>query len=120
MLLVVALAAVVSACEQAAPSVSPVALPVANFPNACRGIGVDAILHGDPGDARSAWLSVGGVRNELVWPPGYKAVFTPSLVVFDESGAAVFREGDHINGACLSGAIDGTRVLRISQQDRAP
>lgn len=120
MLMVVALAAVVGACEQATPSLSPVALPVADFPNACRGIGIDAILHGDPGDARSAWLSVGGVRNELVWPPGYKAVFNPSLVVLDEGGAPVLHEGDHINGGCLSGTIGGTRVLRISQGDKAP
>lgn len=122
-LLVVVLAASLSACASevpTTPSPSPLALPVAAFPNACRGIGVNATLHGDPRDPRYAWLSVGGRRNELVWPPGYFALFQPGLVVFDSFGTAVFHEGDTVTGACLSGELGASRVLRITPSDRAP
>jgi hypothetical protein len=122
-LLVVALAAVF---ERVCVGSSDYAVAVAigpsgrGVPNACRGIGVNATLHGDPRDPRFAWLSVGGRRNELVWPPGHFALFQPGLVVFDSFGTAVFREGDTVTGACLSGELGASRVLRITPSDRAP
>lgn len=71
----------------------------------CAGIGlVDAALHGDPNDPKLAWLinAVGPSRIDLVWPSGYSARFDPQLEIVDPNGVVVMREGDQIEGACVT------------------
>jgi hypothetical protein len=79
--------------------------PVMGAPQACAGVGLAAVLHGDPSDQRVAWLEnlVDGSRLDVLWPAGYRARFAPSLEVLDASGATVAREGDAIEGACVVG-----------------
>ena len=74
-------------------------------PPACAGVGLDAVLHGDPGDSSIAWLvdRSQGERIEVRWPPGFRARFSPALVVIDISGQEVAREGDAIDGGCAEG-----------------
>jgi hypothetical protein len=89
-----------------APFIPPTqALPTLEFSlGACRGVGLDATLTGDPTDPRVAWLiGTDGRRQEIVWPPGLTARFDPELQVLDRSGAIVFRAGDHIDGGCTAG-----------------
>jgi hypothetical protein len=67
-----------------------------------RGVGLDAVLHGSPSDARVAWAvdNVSGQRIELVWPQGYQARFDPDLTIFRAGGSIVAREGDLVTGGC--------------------
>ena len=99
-------------CELA---IGPLPLPVTEFSNDCRGVGLDATLTGSPNDARLTWLVTDREgRIELVWPRGYTARFAPKLEVINESGLVVFREGDAINGGCVKGpADDPSQVLMI-------
>lgn len=81
-----------------------VLLPTTPFPDACRGIGLDATLEGSPDDPKFAWLTTtDGVRRDLVWPAGYKARFNPKLEVLSEQGVVEFRQGDVVRGACRKG-----------------
>jgi hypothetical protein len=68
----------------------------------CAGTGIDAVLHGSPGDPPSTWIIhvVDGRREEVVWPPGYSARFDPGLLLFDEAGILVGRDGTHVIGRC--------------------
>ena len=80
-----------------------------------RGVGLDATLHGSASDPHVAWAvnARGGGRFELVWPPGYRARFTPALVILDGAGAVVGHEGDHITGGCNS-VTDPTAPMWVS------
>jgi hypothetical protein len=71
----------------------------------CAGVGLDAVLHGSPNDPYVAWLEnrVVAGRDEIVWPAGYRARFSPNLDILDESGIVVLREGDAISGSCVTG-----------------
>ena len=83
------------------------ALPtLASYNGGCRGVGLDATLVGDPADPRVAWLVGNGGRQEIVWPPGYSARFTPALEILDASNQIVLRGGDKITGGCTSGRPD--------------
>jgi len=108
------MAVVLAACT------SRLALPTmaADYP-LCRGIGTVAILTGDRSDARLAWLTGldGTGREDLIWPPGYTAQFTPNLEIFDGSGMLVFRAGDHVDGACVESM--NPRLVRIVPKPRA-
>jgi hypothetical protein len=112
------LSVALTACASPAPTPSPTStstsspspaatllLPtVAQWDGACRGIGLDATLAGDPSDPRIAWLTAsGGQRIDITWPPGYTARFAPDLVVLDASGTIVFREGSTVSGGCTTG-----------------
>ncbi|HEU4573328.1 MAG TPA: hypothetical protein VFR93_11630, partial [Candidatus Limnocylindrales bacterium] len=46
---------------------------------ACAGVGFDAVLHGSPGDPVRTWIvyADGGRTDEVIWPAGYSARFTP-------------------------------------------
>jgi hypothetical protein len=94
-------------------------LPVAQFPNACRGVGLDALLVGDPQDERIAWLETSDGRTiRLVWPPGYVARFNSHLTVLDAAGQIVFREGDRVSGGCVKGPPeDPGPVVLIRPED---
>jgi hypothetical protein len=75
-------------------------------PQACAGIGLAAVLRGDPADPRRAWLEPypgsDGRRLELAWPAGFGARFTPKLEVLDRTGQVAIREGDFVDGACVT------------------
>lgn len=96
------------ACS-ASPTPSSPALPTLTSDNGgCRDIGLSgATLAGNPADPRVAWLEFGGGgRQEIVWPPGFTARFTPQLEILDASGSTVFRAGDSISGGCTAGPAD--------------
>ena len=79
----------------------------------CAGGGLvgDFELHGAAGDPHVAWLAEpNGSRQELVWPAGYLAKFTPALEVVDEAGTVIAREGSKPTGACPMG-INGEWLL---------
>jgi hypothetical protein len=82
-------------------------LPVAGFPDRCRGVGVEATLGGDPSDPRVTWLvSADGSQTPLVWPSGWTGRFTPSLEVLDAKGTVRYRQGDAVSAACLAGPAE--------------
>ncbi len=89
--------------ELALPTEQPVSLP-AGAVEACGGVGIDAVLHGDPADPRVAWLvSAQGTRIDVEWPRGYRARFDPALEIVDGSGTPVLGEGAHVTGGCVTG-----------------
>jgi hypothetical protein len=125
---VIALAAISAACGPAPPPTTAATsiptvfvLPPAPFPNACRGIGIDAVLVGGATDPRIAWLATARQGNkELVWPPGYVARFGPDLEIIDGTGRVVFRQGDKVTGGCVKGPPDALgSVLLIRPEDLA-
>jgi len=88
--------------EIALPTAKPVSLP-ADVPEACGGVGLQAVLRGDAHDRRVAWLVNDlGTRVDVTWPPGYRARFVPGLEVLDAAGAVVLRDGDPVTGACTT------------------
>jgi hypothetical protein len=92
-------------------------LPATELFGFCRGIGLDAVLVGDPTDGRLAWLEsrIVEARMELVWPTGYVARFTPELEVLDEQGSIAFREGDTVVDGCYEPPdAEGNEVVRIA------
>jgi hypothetical protein len=87
--------------EIALPTETPVSLPSGAI-EACAGVGIGAVLHGDAADPRVAWLvSDLGSRIDVVWPPGYRARFAPDLQVLDAGDAVVLKAGDPVTGACV-------------------
>ena len=77
---------------------------LASWTGGCRGVGVEATLHGNLSDPRITWLTGStGQRMDIVWPPGYSARFTPNLEVLDGNGNVVFREGSTVTGGCVTG-----------------
>lgn len=119
--LVILAAALMAACAGAPiPGPSPQAsrkLPtIAVDTGACRDIGLDAILHGDPDDPRLAWLVLAsGRRQEIVWRPGFSARFMPGLQILDSSNVPVLQDGDRVLGACV--LADSRDVLLIRAED---
>jgi hypothetical protein len=92
-------------------------LPATELFQFCRGIGLDAVLVGDPTDGRLAWLEsrINGARMELVWPTGYVARFAPKLEVLDERGRIALREGDTVVDGCHEPPdAEGNPVVRIA------
>lgn len=56
---------------------------------------VTGALAGDQSQAEPVWLvDAAGERLSVVWPESYRAAFTPSLELIDETGAVVARDGD--------------------------
>ena len=100
----------VAACATQPPSPEPTAPErVAALPTiglvgrACRGIGLDGTLSGNPADPRVAWLATSAGRMDVVFPAGFTARFAPSLEVLDASGLVVAHEGTAITGGCTTG-----------------
>lgn len=75
----------------------------------CAGVGYNGVLHGDPDDPRLAWGETETrtnrliLRQELVWPSGYTARFTPQLEILDSSRQVRYVAGDRIEGGCVTG-----------------
>jgi len=91
-------------------SVTPVALrtfpvspPDAQGERSCDAIGVDdpvvGILDGDATLLEDpVWLRAqDGSKSSIVWPAGFTARFTPTVVLYDDRGAIVARAGDTIS-----------------------
>jgi hypothetical protein len=88
--------------EIALPIEPPVSLPPGAV-EACAGVGLSAVLHGDAADPHVAWLVNDlGTRIDVMWPPGYRARFTPNLEVLDGSEVVVIRAGDPVTGGCVT------------------
>jgi len=69
---------------------------------ACAGVGLDGFLHGDPTDPRTAWVvRPDGTRQDILFPAGYTAAFSPALQVLDPNGRVAMAEGDYVYGACV-------------------
>lgn len=92
--------------EIALPTEVPLILPPGVI-EACGGIGLSAVLRGDPRDSHVAWLinNLGG-RIAVTWPAGYRARFVATLEVLDAAGAVVLREGDAVTGGCVTADPD--------------
>ncbi len=79
-------------------------LPTDAFDAACAMIGFSAVLHGSATDPHLTWVVNDlGTRIDVLWPPGYRARFTPNLEVLDASGVVVARSGDPVGGGCGTG-----------------
>ncbi len=77
-------------------------LPTIDTPQACAGVGTEAVLAGSASDPRVAWLVSSGTRVDVVFPSGFSARFNPSLEVLNAAGAVVGRAGDRIDGYCVT------------------
>ena len=101
-LLALAATAVIAAgCRTPLPTAQGVPGPAVGI-DICAGVGLDAFLHGDPTDPRTAWLvRPDGGRQDLLFPAGYTAVFAPTLQVLDPTGRVAMAEGDFVYGACV-------------------
>jgi hypothetical protein len=78
----------------------------------CAGVGLDAQLHGDPTDARVAWLiNRCGPPLQIVWPFGFSARFTPNLEILDADGNVVIREGGAVTGTCDNNADGSVYII---------
>jgi hypothetical protein len=75
----------------------------------CLGVGLDAVLRGDPNDERFAWLDSSDGRIDVFFPLGFVGRFTPRLEVLDTTGRVVAREGDQIVGGCWT--VDDGPIL---------
>ncbi len=79
---------------------------------ACGGVGfeMNVVVHGSPSDPAVAWVVFpDGTRENLLWPPGYYALFAPELRAVAPDGTVVAREGERATGGCPM-APDGLRI----------
>ncbi len=81
----------------------------------CGGVGLDAVVRGSPSDPHVAWLEsqitvpgiAPGTRENVIWPEGYRARFSPNLEILDGWGMVVLREGERVSGSCGGVADNG-------------
>ncbi len=101
------------------PTSEAVALPTLTTDNGtCPSVGLNVTLFGDAADPRVTWLvRDDGSRQDIIWPPGFTARFSPKLEVLDASGSVVFRGGDRIDGGCTAGPPDDPAKLLIIRPD---
>jgi hypothetical protein len=118
----VVVAAVAAGCAAAAPTPTtrPSGAPevlapptLAGWNGLCTGVGLfSTTLTGHPADPRVAWLRSPAGRHDAVFPPGFTARFSPRLEVLDPTGKVVGREGDDIDGGCVTGPnADGPLLI---------
>jgi hypothetical protein len=97
-------ALLVAACllgcgEQSASSALPAIIPLpvierVGGPNVgCAGAAPEVIVRLDPTVDPPAWFELAGQRLDVRWPPGFRLVTDP-LVVIDARGAIVLRNGE--------------------------
>lgn len=93
------------------PTLAPGEIPLPTFleevdgqPQLCAGSWYegDVRVHGSPDDPALTWIVFAndGHRENLLWPPGYRARFTPMLEVLDPFGRVYSREGDSAHDHC--------------------
>jgi hypothetical protein len=104
--------AVVGCAAEPEPSVpdpiTRIPLPVVQWsiygmPAACAGVGFHngRMLHGSPSGPFTTWIEAQpGKPEQVVWPVGYSAIFTPQLQVLDAVGRVVAVEGSVATGGC--------------------
>jgi hypothetical protein len=70
-------------------------------------------IRGDATDPRFVWeVGPNGGRQDVVWPAGYTARFTPKVEVLDPSGRVVLRDGDQLpDGGCAIGQSGANGVI---------
>jgi hypothetical protein len=106
-------------CGDRQPTSSTVPLPAGQAePFVCRGVGGgEVLLRGSSSDPRLTWETAldGTGRQEIVWPPGYRARFVPDLEVLDPNGHVIARDGDRIpGGGCAAGRSgDPTGIVQV-------
>lgn len=104
--------AVASGCDANSSSYAPaVSLPTLGQATGCAGFGIVATLHGDPTYPGITWLEADGSRLDVYWPPGYRARFTPDLIVIDDHGTVVLREGSSVSEGC---SVEQPEAVRLS------
>jgi len=122
--LVAILAILATGCDAAEGSPPPIVLPLKTIEKSedapgfgCAGVGLAAVVRGNPADPDIAWLApypgalVGAPpRRDVLWPAGYRAMFSPGLTIIDAKGAPRLRDGDFVDGACVIGG-DGLLIL---------
>jgi hypothetical protein len=90
-------------------------------PSPCAGIGTNGgTLQGAEADLHKAWLEepvVPPIREELVWPAGYRAQFKPELIIVAADGRIFARAGDRVDGLCVTEA--GQRFIPLNYR-RSP
>jgi hypothetical protein len=113
----------VAGCGIGQPAPSAVPLPAGQAePYACGGIGGGfVILRGSPTDPRLTWETAldGSGRQDIVWPPGYRARFVPGLEVLDPTGRVIAHDGDRVQaGGCVAGGPDDpTKIVQVRPED---
>ena len=94
------------------------ALPtVAEVPWVCRDVALEGAILAGHHDIKhaSVWLESQGQRIEVVFPPGYEALFSDGLEILDATGQTVARGGDAIQGGCTTGPDAQGPVLILSR-----
>jgi len=79
----------------------------------CLGLGLDeAVLDGKATDPHVAWVVTSAGREEVFFPLGFTARFTPRLEVVNSAGRVVAHEGDSVDGGCWT--VDDGPILILS------
>ena len=73
-------------------------LPVGSLEGPCVGIGIDAVLAGSASADPPVWAAAGRSAIEILWPPGFIAVFDPDLRIVSPEGEFVAKAGDELPG----------------------
>ena len=93
-----AIALAVAACvASSVPKASPRPIelpPYVPGPNAgCAGAEPEVTVRLDPNAEPPAWFEFEGRRLDVLWPSGYRLITEP-LVIIDDRGAAILRDGE--------------------------
>jgi hypothetical protein len=64
-------------------------------------MGIDAVLAGSASADPPVWAAAGRSTIEILWPPGFIAVFDPDLRIVSPEGELVARAGDALSGRFL-------------------
>ena len=98
---VVILVLLTAACATAPPA-SPSAGTVLGLPEivpapgpnvGCAGSAPLVVVRIDPSAEPAAWFELAGARLDVLWPPGYRVVTDPRVVI-DPRGEIVFRDDE--------------------------
>lgn len=106
-----------AACAETHKPSGPLVLPLRTMAaDECSGVGQSGVVHGNPTDPEVVWeepLVGPGPRTHVIWPTGYRAVFDSTLSIFDEQGRPILREGDYVDGGCVTGDGPSDPLLLI-------
>jgi hypothetical protein len=115
--LTLAASTMLTACAETPGPSGPLVLPLRTMAaDECYGVGQSGVVHGNPSDPEVVWeepLIGPGPRTHVIWPTGYRAVFDATLSILDEHGRPVLREGDYVDGGCVTGNGRSDPILLI-------